>query len=128
MNITIREVADLGMIASPFAAKDDVKALTGARWEPTLKVWTIPAWTIRGAADELRYLGYVVTVHAPDGRPWNTPAKPQVNEPWEAMFSAVPVALRAKTYRALVKVLHPGAGGDLAAMQALARAYSKMGA
>lgn len=110
-------------VLSPFSAKDDVKALPSARWDKTIRAWVILSLNVEGAARDLRRLGYAVELEG-----FRTVDTPRVNEPWEAMFSAVPVALRAKTYRALVKVLHPDAGGDLAAMQALTVAFEKVGA
>lgn len=37
-------------IRAPFAMKDAIKALPGARWNPTAKVWTIPATNTAAAA------------------------------------------------------------------------------
>lgn len=37
-------------IRAPFALKDAIKALPGARWNPTAKVWTIPATNTAAAA------------------------------------------------------------------------------
>lgn len=56
-----------------------------------------------------------------------TPDSTRVNEPWEGMLLATPQALREKAYKALARVLHPDAGGDVAAMQALTQAYAKVG-
>lgn len=123
ITITIKRLDSIdAAVMSPFIAKDDVKAIMGARWSKDLRVWLIPTSTVYDAVEELRDLGYVVHLAG-----FRTVATPQVNEPWEAMFSAVPVALRARTYRALVKVLHPDVGGDPDALQALTAAFSKVG-
>ncbi len=123
MIIKIRRLSTVdAAISSPYAAKDDVRALLGAFWDTSLKVWLIPSSTVSAAAAELRGLGYEVVVTG-----YAAPAATSVPEPWEALFYAVPVALRTKTFHALSKVLHPDAGGNLAAMQGLTRAYSKIG-
>jgi hypothetical protein len=43
------------------------------------------------------------------------------------VLQALPASLRAATYKALVKVWHPDAGGDTPTMQALTEAWNKVG-
>ena len=121
---------DRAAVFSPFEAKDDVKALMGARWDPDLRAWTIPLVWAEHAAEELRFAGWEVRLD-----PWLNPPQPPkpqattVARPWaEQLFAAIPANLRTPAYRALAKVLHPDAGGDTTTMQALTAAYNQIGA
>ncbi|HXH56556.1 hypothetical protein [Iamia sp.] len=102
-------VRDLGDgrtgIWTSFNNKDACKALPGARWDPSLKAWTVPS-ALRAEAQALadRING--------TGVPALAPLLVEV-------FAAIPDTLQAPTYRALSKVWHPDVGGDGRAMQAL---------
>lgn len=92
----------------PFESKDRAKALTGARWDPGLKAWTVPvvfAADARALIDQLNGTG-----------------GPALAPLLVDLFAAIPEPLQAPTYRALAKVWHPDVGGDGRAMQALADA------
>ena len=120
--ITIRRIDELvAVVVSPYSAKDDVRDCPGARWDRDKRTWTIPAWAMADAAQQLRNAGHhVVVVHITDVE------TQQVPQPWEALFMSLPATLRPKVYRALASALHPDVGGDLAAMQSLTAAYSKV--
>lgn len=98
-------------ISLPYEWKDRVKELPGRRWDPELRLWTVPLWA-RNDAEALvnEYLGVPATRAQP--------AKGLVDAA-EAFLKAVPQGLRPKVVSALVKVAHPDVGGDHELMVAI---------
>ncbi|HUG08895.1 MAG TPA: hypothetical protein VMP13_08385 [Acidimicrobiia bacterium] len=50
----------------------------------------------------------------------------ELEDALETLFGRVPSRLHAATYKALVKVWHPDAGGDLVASQALNQTWGRL--
>lgn len=96
------------------------------RWNPEAHVWY---WTLpidaRRAADDLRQFGFEVDLEGATAPPPPPPRQGRTSNPWTAVFTSLPRPLRDKVYKAVVRVLHPDHGGDLAAMQQLTAAYAQ---
>lgn len=118
--------ATVAGIKAPYEAKDIIKAYVPAgnrTWLPQYKMWEV--WYephVTSVMGALRRYGYVLDVD--DQRTKAEPPHPQLTADWATkMFAALPPELHSKAYRALVKVIHPDAGGDTEAMQDLAYAF-----
>jgi hypothetical protein len=105
-------------IWSAFEDKDRVKALPSARWDPSLKCWTVDR-LFRADAERL--------VAALNGAGAASPAGQMVplGQAFTALFTALAPAWRQPVHRALIKVLHPDQGGDTATVQALNDAWAR---
>lgn len=96
-------------IWTSFENKDRCKALPGARWEPSMKCWTVPIELTDEAdrlVDELNGDGFDALTHA-----------------LTTLRDVLPESLKVPVFRSLAKVLHPDRGGDTASMQALTNAW-----
>lgn len=120
-----------GRCFAPYEAKDDLKSLPGRRFDPARRCWVVPARHVEQAKAIIR--GYVdrldvVDVGAgPGGRGDAGPFRRRgATESWaDVLLASLPPDLRKPTYRALVRVLHPDAGGDVTATQTLTRAWER---
>lgn len=114
MNASCRDLGDGTVgIWTAYEDKEAVKRLPGARWNPRLKCWTVPRLFINEAHDLVTKINRA------------TPDTALVDT-LKALFRAVPEHLRKQVYMALVRVLHPDAGGDTAAAQALTQAWREV--
>jgi hypothetical protein len=98
-----------------------IRTISGRRWDPDHRYWTIPTTGINLAARRFADIGFTVTV---DGRPWTPPAPSPpparaIGSPVDAFYHCLPPHLREPVYKALLKVLHPDTGGDTRLMQEL---------
>lgn len=111
------------LILSPFEAKDTIRSLPSRQWDPTLRGWVIPSHHVSLAVAALvdagfRVLDPVGLNDHPGGprtgrtRPNSSGGAAGTSDPFAALYAALPDHLRAPTYRALVRVLHPDVGGD----------------
>lgn len=105
---------DIGVWVA-FDDREQVKRIPSARWDPKVKCWRVRD-VFRTDVDELirRLNGHTSSTAS------NVLALPLV-----AVFRAVPIVLRQPTYKALSKVWHPDAGGDLRLMQELTAAWNE---
>lgn len=79
------------------------------------RTWYIrPDW-LPGLRAALRQIGWQII--EPD--PFTAPPKPAAGTWADQMYAELTPGLAVRAYRALVAVLHPDAGGDVAAMQQL---------
>lgn len=103
----------------------------GFKWEPKFQWW---AGTLKHGVEplesHLRHAGLKPKVETRqcEGHyrpPAFTLALPSAD--WAtAMFNALPTELRVDAYRALARVLHPDAGGDVEAAKTLNAAWTKL--
>lgn len=100
-----------------FEDKDEAKALPGARWDPSLKCWTVPS-VFRAEADHL-----VASLNARANSRPGTGSASDLADALKSMFAALADPLRRPVHRALAHVLHPDRGGDHDAMRALNDAW-----
>jgi len=104
-------------------AKDAIKALPDARWDPQLKVWGIPAQFRAEAERLLRRHGFV-PVGGKEER--ETGRAETSSASWaDALRSALPEHLREPAFKALQRVLHPDVGGDGRLAQQLNDAFRR---
>lgn len=104
---------DLYGVWTPFEYKDDLKAIPTARWNPTLRCWTIHEMFL----DEAERL--VRRVNGETGNPETPEGYNELTMALEDLFDALPTNLRRATHRALATVWHPDKGGNTDAMKAL---------
>lgn len=101
-------------------AIEALRAIGGCHWNRPERVWQAPLHRraeIVGAFLALRYLVEDLT---------GPPAGDPDDEPFERFLRELPDGLRKPAFHALSKTLHPDVGGDLAAMQALTRAWARV--
>lgn len=102
-----------------------VKMIPSKVWVADGKYWTIFASHVPVLANMLVSKGHVVSV---DGERWEGPQaktgpfEPFVKDasnPFKAFFAGIPEEYRGAAYKALSRVFHPDAGGDVVLMQKL---------
>lgn len=103
------------VIACPYEALDLMRTVPGRRWDKARKVWIVPAAALPAVRQAFALWPGGVLFDLDDG-----PAADWAG----SMFAAVPPRLHKRVHRALAGVLHPDAGGDQRAMQALNDAYA----
>lgn len=101
-----------------FDDKDRVKALPTSRWDPATKCWRVSAHLVEDA----RRL--VAELNGTTATP--SPGDVGLVDAFANLFRLLPEPLRAPTYRALAKILHPDAGGDEAVAKALTAAWAAL--
>lgn len=99
-----------------------VKSVPVHRWDPQAKEWTVETSWVELLAKRFYDKGYLVSV---DGELWAPPDPKLIAPPLLALFDVLPARLRAPAYRALSKVLHPDAGGDVELMKQLNQANER---
>lgn len=107
-------------VRSPFEARDVIKSLPApARsWDKRRKLWLVDAGLAPILTVRLRDDGFAVDRVRP--RSSGTAVRPPRSSTWaDQMYAEVGPDLGDKAYQALVRVLHPDAGGDTEAMQSL---------
>ena len=92
--------------------RQQAKALPGARWDPGLKCWRIA----RRFEDDVQRL--VDRLNGVIDGP--------LEDALETMFSRIPEPLRASTWKALLRVWHPDAGGNNRISQALNQTWERI--
>lgn len=106
-------------VYAPFALKDVCRTLPGRRWDKLGKCWVIPATFVDEAANVLRAAGCTVYVTKPNGEPWTSGRagaghRATPGGRWaELLLEAVGPQRADAVFRALTRILHPDAGGDL---------------
>lgn len=108
---------DLGLWVG-FHAKDQAKAIPGARWDPGLKCWRVHRGIAREAEALVDRLNATITNDTTTNNIIST--SNLVTE----MFMVLPPHLREPTYRALARAWHPDRGGDTGIMQALTSSWA----
>jgi hypothetical protein len=95
-----------------------IRSIPGRTWDPERRCWTIERGDVDLAARRFSDAGFGVTV---DGKPWTSPSWPRSmnGSAVDAFYAALPATLREAVYKALVRVLHPDAGGDTRLMREL---------
>lgn len=119
----------------PYAWKDRIKQLPGARWNPQLRIWTVPKWMARNAQQ------LVDEYHREQGAQGPTRDQRQANDDWSgrrrdttspeqkachAFLTALPATVRPQVLAALRKALHPDTGGDTKWMAGLNAATAQI--
>jgi hypothetical protein len=124
----VERADDFVTIAAPYVAgfvaelKADVPGYA-RRWDPARRTWRVDS-TFADEAIRTTLIWFDVTLT--DRRYRAQSAGHGAPGGWaQAMFAALPEPLREPVYRVLIKVLHPDAGGDTSATQALTAAYDK---
>lgn len=120
--ITVRDGDPYAECRSPFEAREVIKTLPpfARQWDKPRKTWLIDARLAGVLADRLRGAGFTVDVITLPGQAEPPPAARGAGSSWcDLMYAALGVTLGDKVYAAIVRVLHPDAGGDTAAMQQL---------
>jgi hypothetical protein len=99
-------------------AVDIIRTIAGRIWNPEGRYWAIPVDAVNLAARRFTDAGFDVAV---DGKPWTPTASSSlaIGSPVDVFYYGVPPRLREAVYKALVRVLHPDAGGDTRLMQEL---------
>ena len=130
---TARLIVEAGQVQvfAPYALKEIIKSLPNRRWDKLGKCWIIPVRHADLCGNALRAAGCEVFLTRPDGTPW-TSGRPDAGHrstpgpDWaEGLLDAVGPQRIDKVYRALSRVLHPDAGGDMQLMQQLNIARDK---
>lgn len=102
---------DVGLWVA-FEDKDQAKAMPAARWDPGLKCWRVPFRFAEDVQHLVDRLNGVI-----DG---------PLEDALETMFSRIPVELRAATWKSILKVWHPDAGGNTRIAQALGQVWERI--
>ena len=91
--------------------REHAKALPGARWDAGLRCWRVPATFAADAQALCKRLNGATAggAEAPAG----------LTAALVVVLRTAPARLRPITYKALARVWHPDAGGDLRLMQSL---------
>jgi len=119
-------------VFAPFALKDVCKTLPGRSWDKLVKCWVIPSVFVDEAANVLRAAGCVVYVTRPNGQPWTSGRagaghRSSPGDRWaELLLEAVGPQRADTVFRALTRILHPDAGGDLVLMKQLNAARDRV--
>jgi hypothetical protein len=106
-------------------AVDIIRSIAGRRWDPERKYWTIQTIEVALAARRFTNAGFTVTIDGLETGYENSSSATGASDPIGALLVATPSRLRTGVYRALAKVLHPDAGGDVGLMAQLNRAYQE---
>ena len=114
-------------VFSPFAAKETIKTMPTRRWDKTAKCWVIPNTDVPLLQAFLQRDRFTVwIVDQPGNTEGQEPSHRSPQGTWaERMFAELDPPLAEKAFNALIRVLHPDAGGSTAAMQALNSARDK---
>lgn len=99
-------------IWAPYAAKDRCKALPGAHWDPSMRCWRVPEQWQGEVTRLVETLNGGVDAH--------------LVEAFIIILGVLDPDLARRVHRKLAGVLHPDAGGDLAAMTALNVAWEAL--
>lgn len=97
-------------------AVEIMKSVPVHRWDPVRKHWTTESSWVELLAKRFHDRGHQVAI---DGQLWAPPNMKTLAPPITALFDALPAHLRSPAYKALSKILHPDAGGDLELMKQL---------
>lgn len=103
-------------------AVEIIKTVPGRRWDPEAKTWTIGVDWVQLLARRFHDAGYPVQI---DRKLWTPPAVSTTGPALPAFYQQLPDRLKEPVYKALIKVLHPDAGGDTALAQQLNTARDK---
>ena len=95
----------------PYEDRALAKRIPGARWDPDLRCWRIPAAFAADAEDVADLLNGT--------GPAAGDVEQAIGEATQRLLAAVPEDLRGSTWRALAHAWHPDHGGDDRAMRAL---------
>jgi hypothetical protein len=121
--VRIVKFPHLHRIYAPYEAKEVIKAVPGAKWnpDPLMRCWQIPTTQLALAIQFLTRDGWEVQVMdstvPPRGRLTTEIA---VAHTWaQDLLEAAGCGLYEPVFRALTKVLHPDAGGDVVLQQDL---------
>ena len=106
-----------------------IRDVPGREYHAEGKYWVIDNQWVRTAVEDFERHGYTCggDIHAEEK--WKPPPKSssQSSDVFVALFRAIPERLHKPVYKALARVLHPDAGGDVALMQQLNAANARLG-
>ena len=98
----------------------------GGRWSSEARAWRFSSLLqAQQVAGRLRFSGIDVVDEFPTTTTTRSTAV-TLNVAFEQLFGVLPAPVREKTYKALVRALHPDAGGDLVTCQALTSAWERV--
>lgn len=113
----------------PYELREIPKTFPGRRWDSVGKCWRVGREHLDALADALRAAGCTVyVVGAPDPRNGQGQhgERSTPGADWaDRLLDAVGPQRAERAYKALVKVLHPDAGGDNRLMQELNDAWGR---
>jgi hypothetical protein len=99
-----------------------IKSAPVHRWDRDTKTWTTETAWVELLAKRFTDAGFTVAV---DGELWTPPDPKALAPPIQSLFDALPTRLRPLVFKALAKILHPDAGGDLELMKQLNKVNEK---
>jgi hypothetical protein len=93
-----------------------IKSAPVHRWDRDTKTWTTETAWVELLCKRFTDAGFAVAV---DGELWTPPDPKTLAAPIQGLFDALPARLRPLVFKALARILHPDAGGDLELMKQL---------